>query len=354
MSLHLHGSTTAGTAEAFAIDVAISAMPGQPVALIGPNGSGKSTVLRLIAGLLQLRSGSLTVNNQVWDDGRTSWQPERRSVGMVFQDFRLFDHLTVARNISFPLEARGETSAARGKAIQPLLEAFDLTALAERRPSTLSGGQQARVALARAMVSQPDVLLLDEAFGAVDVETRSSLHRALLDHLTPQTVTIMVTHDPIEARVLAQQLVVLDAGRTIQAGTPAEVAASPGSSFAADLLGTNLVAGAATGTEVHLATGAVLITATPASGPVHLSFQPSAITLHRVQPQGSARNVWPASIGSLTDLGGRIRVHLLGDVNASALVTPGAVTDLRLAPGTQCWASLKATEITVLGGEERR
>ncbi len=348
MSLHLSGTCQVGD---FTLDIELAAEPGQRTTLIGPNGSGKSTVLRLIAGLLGLNTGALTVHGTRYDSGGSAppVAPQGRSVGMVFQDHRLFDKLTVARNVGFALEAQGIATADRRATVSGLLDAFDLTMLADRTPTHLSGGQRARVALARALAARPKVLLLDEPFGAVDVETRSQLQRALIDHTPDETVTVMVTHDPVEVRVLSHQLVVMQDGAVAQSGTPDDVAASPATSFAADLLGTNLISGTALGTEVTLATGAQLITATTADGAVHLTFSPSAITLHRNKPQGSARNVWPAQVGDLVDLGGRVRVELAGPVESAALVTPGAVADLGLAAGTHCWASLKATEITVLG-----
>lgn len=345
--LQLHGRARVGD---FDLDIAIEAEPGQRTTLIGPNGSGKSTVLRLIAGLETLRSGSLVVDSHHLDagDGTEPRSPQDRSVGMVFQDHRLFDHLDVATNVGFALEAKGVSSAQRRTVVAELLDAFDLASLANREPANLSGGQRARVALARAVAPKPQLLLLDEPFGAVDVETRSRLQQALLDNTPPDTITMMVTHDPVEARLLSDQMVVMEGGQTVQRGSPSDVAASPSTSFAADLLGTNLITGTSIGTEVTLASGATVVTATPADGSVHLTFSPSAITLHRDKPAGSARNVWPAEVANLVDLGGRIRVELAGPVTSAALVTPSAVADLDLAPGTSCWASLKATEIAVL------
>ncbi len=360
MSLELSGLCTVGatasdTADPFTLDINLTANAGERATLIGPNGSGKSSVLRLIAGLEALRRGELTVAGRAYDStgpGEPSKRfflpPRERSVSLVFQDHRLFDHLSVEQNVAFGLEARGTTRAEIKRVTTHLLDAFDLGALSGRNPTSLSGGQRARVALARALAPSPAILLLDEPFAAVDVETRAHLQQALIDNTPPETATVMVTHDPIEARVLSHQLVVLDDGNVTQHGTPDQVASSPTTSFAADLLGTNLIAGSAHGTEVTLATGAKLITATSASGPVHLTFSPSAITLHQTKPQGSARNVWPAEIADFTDLGGRVRVALRGPVESAAMVTPGAVADLGLTRGTNCWASLKATEITVV------
>lgn len=345
MTLRFAGRTRVGD---FELSADLTANEGEPTVLVGANGSGKSTLLRTIAGLHYLSEGSLSVGESIYDDTRSVLPSERRSVGMVFQNHRLFDHMSVADNVSFGLSARGRKKPEDLALVNRLVDAFDLGALADRSPATLSGGQRARVALARALAPSPDVLLLDEPFAAVDLESHGELRKAFAELVEPATIVIFVTHDPVEARILATQLLVLDHGEITQRGSPAEVAASPASSFVAELLGTNLVAGTAKGTSVRLASGATLISATPAVGAVHMTFPPTALTLHQVRPSGSARNVWEATVAEIIDQGDRLRVVLSGPVGATAVITPSAAAELGLEPGTKCWASLKATEIAVV------
>ncbi len=341
--------------ENFGIDVELESSRGQTTALIGPNGSGKSTILRAIAGLESLTSGQLMIDGQPYDAPGVHVAPPKRSVGVVFQDLRLFDHLSVKDNVGFGLDARGVSGPAKTRNVGRMLDLFELGPLADRRPPTLSGGQQARVAFARAAAIEPAVLLLDEPFGAIDVETRQAL-RAPFAEVAATTAVVLVTHDQVEARVLADQLVVLDSTSSgpattsivAQAGSPDAVAARPQTSFAAELLGTNLLTGTADDTVVTLASGATLTTAKPASGVVHLTFSPTAVSLHRTKPEGaSARNLWSAEVGELNDRSGPVLVRLVGDIPVAAMVTPAAVADLGLAPGKVVWASVKATEITV-------
>ncbi|MEE9415327.1 MAG: ABC transporter ATP-binding protein [Acidimicrobiales bacterium] len=345
MTLEFAGRTVVGD---FVLAVKLSCTGGEPTVLIGANGSGKSSLLRTIAGLNFLADGSLELGESIYDDTRVVLPPERRSVGMVFQNHRLFDHLSVADNIGFGLRSRGVKKSARNATVGRLVDAFELSDLADRSPRTLSGGQRARVALARAIAPNPEVLLLDEPFAAIDVESHGELRKAISELIDPTAIVIFVTHDPVEARILATQLVVLEKGKIVQSGSPAEVAASPTSSFAAELLGTNLLAGTSDGTLVKLASGATLISASPANGQVHLTFPPTALTLHRTRPSGSARNVWEADVTEIIDQGDRLRIVLGGPLDATAVITPGAEAELELRPGTSCWASLKATEITVV------
>jgi molybdate transport system ATP-binding protein len=215
-----------------------------------------------------------------------------------------------------------------------------------RYPSQLSGGQKQRVALARALAIEPRVLLLDEPLSALDVETRGELRRtlrAMLDGFAG--IRLLVTHDPLEARALADRLVILEEGRVVQSGTPGEVTARPRSAFASRLAGVNLLRGRADGDVVHLADGGTVVATGSGSGDVFLVVHPTAIALHRTHPEGTPRNVWPAEIDRLEPLAGRVRVRLRGAHGLVAEVTPHAVAELKLDQGGPVWASVKATEI---------
>jgi molybdate transport system ATP-binding protein len=210
------------------LDAEFDAEPGELVAIVGPSGSGKTTVLRCIAGLTQPRDGLIRCNGTIWlsSAARIALPPQRRSVGLVFQHYALFPHLTAAANVTAALGhvPRGERPA-RGRA---LLDLVHLAGLEERRPAELSGGQQQRVALARALAREPAVLLLDEPFSAVDQVTRRKLYRELAQLRQRLRIPILlVTHDLDEAAKLADRMVILHRGRTLQAGPPRDVMERP-------------------------------------------------------------------------------------------------------------------------------
>jgi molybdate transport system ATP-binding protein len=220
--------------------------------------------------------------------------------------------------------------------------------LARRHPRQLSGGQAQRVALARALASAPDALLLDEPLAALDVQTRAEVQGELREHLRHFAgPTVLVTHDPIEALLLAQRIVVLERGRIVQSGAPAEITARPLTPYVAKLVGMNLYVGSASGDEVAVDAGGRLVAADPPPGRVLAALRPSAITVHTEEPHGtSARNVWPATVASLAPLGDRIRVNASGQLPATVDVTAAAVAELGLAPGRRIWLSAKATDVT--------
>ena len=346
-SLAVAGRTRIGE---FELDVELAATPGEVLAVLGPNGAGKSTLLRVIAGLHSLRSGSLRLGERVLDDpavGRFV-EPQGRRLGVVFQDHRLFPHLRVVDNVAFGLRARGIGLREARAVATAWLDRLALADLARRHPRQLSGGQAQRVALARALACAPEALLLDEPLAALDVQTRAEVQGELREHLRDfGGPTVLVTHDPIEALLLAQRIVVLERGRVVQSGTPSDITARPLTPYVAKLVGMNLYVGHASGDEVELDGGGRLVAAEAPGGRVLAAVRPSAITVHTEQPHGSsARNIWPATIASLAPLGDRIRVTAAGELSATVDVTAAAVADLELAPGRQVWLSAKATDVT--------
>jgi molybdate transport system ATP-binding protein len=266
----------------------------------------------------------------------------------VFQDHRLFPHLRVVDNVAFGLRARGVGPREARTAATNWLTRLGLGDLARRHPRQLSGGQAQRVALARALASAPDALLLDEPLAALDVQTRAEVQGELREHLRHFAgPTVLVTHDPIEALLLAQRIVVLERGRIVQSGAPAEITARPLTPYVAKLVGMNLYVGSASGDEVAVDAGGRLVAADPPPGRVLAALRPSAITVHTEEPHGtSARNVWPATVASLAPLGDRIRVNASGQLPATVDVTAAAVAELGLAPGRRVWLSAKATDVT--------
>ena len=334
----------------FALDVILTVAPGEVVALLGPNGAGKSTALRLLAGLLPLDDGRVRLGDVVLEDtaARVRLAPERRRVGVVFQDYLLFPHLSARENVAFGLRARGTDRAEARRCADCWLERVGLSEYAGARPRKLSGGQAQRVALARALASDPRLLLLDEPLGALDAGTRLSVRADLRRHLGQfEGATVVVTHDALDAFVLADRLVVLENGCVVQEGTPTDVARHPRTDYVAQLVGLNLYRGLADGGTVTLDTGATLSTAHPTSGPVLVAFPPTAVVLHRHRPDSSARNCWPARVTALEQHGDVVRVRLTGEIDAAADVTALSVAELGLEQGASVWAAVKATETSV-------
>jgi molybdate transport system ATP-binding protein len=336
----------------FTLAVSLAAAAGQVLGVLGPNGAGKSTLLSAVAGLTPISAGRITLAGQVVDDADagTFVEASRRPVGFVFQNYRLFPHLTVAENVAFSPRARGLGRRAARTAASHWLDRLELTGLAARKPDQLSGGQAQRVALARALAGQPALLLLDEPLSALDAGTRLDVQAELKRHLADFTgPCLLVTHDPIEALVLADRLIVLEAGRIVQEGSPQQIARQPATSYVARLVGLNLYSGQAGGSQVKLAGGGALVIADQSQhGEVLVAVRPSAILVSNQHPQpSSARNTWPAKITGLTLLADRVRLDLEGQPSALVDVTPAAVAELSLSPGSQVWLTVKATELEV-------
>jgi molybdate transport system ATP-binding protein len=342
----------------FSLKVAFAVPPGQVLAVLGPNGSGKTTLLRALAGLTPVAEGRITLGGQVVDDAATGTfvDAARRPTGYVFQDYRLFPYLSVAENVAFSPRARGLGKAAARSAARSWLDRLGLDDLAGRKPAELSGGQAQRVALARALAGEPALLLLDEPLAALDAQTRldvqSELRRHLADFAGP---CLLVTHDPLEALVLADRLLVLEGGQIVQDGTPGQVARQPATEYVAKLVGLNLYAGRADGPAVTLSTGGSFIVPSHQHGDVLVAVRPSAVVVGGERPIAtSARNVWPAKVTSLTMLADRVRLDLHGEPSALADVTPAAVTELSLRPGSQVWLSVKATDLEVYARDHEK
>lgn len=348
MTLYADLQVTRG---AFALSLDLTVEPGEVVALLGPNGAGKTTALRAIAGLLALDGGRIALDSSVWDEPpRTFRTPDQRPIGVVFQDYLLFNHLSCLENVAFGLRARGvEKQTARAEAAH-WLETVGLSEYARTRPRALSGGQAQRVALARALATDPELLLLDEPLAALDASTTLHVRAELGQHLHRfEGRTLLVTHDPLDAMVLADRLVIIENGQVVQEGKPTEVAHRPRTNYVAQLVGLNLYRGTATNTTVTLPEGGTITLAEPATGPVHVAFPPTAISLYLEPPSGSPRNTWPAVVTGIEQHAHTVRVRLdaspAGPATVIADITPAAVADLRLTPGQPLHTTLKATEV---------
>ncbi|MBC6461511.1 ABC transporter ATP-binding protein [Actinomadura sp. HBU206391] len=324
----------------FRLEIDLTVAAGEVVALLGPNGAGKTTALRALAGLTALSDGRIDL------DGRPlhTLPTEHRPIGMVFQEYLLFPHLSALDNIAFGPRCHGAAKSAARRAAAAWLERVGLTEHAGAKPRRLSGGQAQRVALARALAVEPRVLLLDEPLAALDAHTRLQIRSQLRRHLADfEGATVLVTHDPLDAMVLADRLVVLEHGRIVQQGTPAEVARHPRTDYVARLVGLNLYRGTAADRQVMVGDIRFNV-AEHLDGPAFVAFPPAAVALYRTRPDGSPRNLWQATIEGIERHGDNVRIHLGGPIVVSADVTPAAVADLDLTPGRQVWAAVKATE----------
>lgn len=335
---------------AFELDVDLAVETGEVVAVLGPNGAGKTSLLRGLAGLLPLRAGCVSLDGVVLEDPAAGIRipPERRPIGMVFQNYLLFPHLTVLENVAFGLRSRGTPRVEAAAVARRWLERVGLPKEAERKPASLSGGQAQRVAIARALATNPALLLLDEPMAALDASTRVELRRDLRRHLESfGGVRLLVTHDPVEAMAMADRLVVLERGRVLQSGSPAEVTQHPRSRYVADLVGVNLFRGRASQNVITVAGGGSLTAAGAADGEVFAVVHPRTVALYRTRPNGTPRNVWEGRAVDLDFQGDRVRVRLEGTPPIIAEVTPAAVRELGLDQGDQVWVAVKATEVNV-------
>ena len=328
------------------LDVALSADRGEVVAVLGPNGAGKTSLLRAIAGLDDGPAGRIDLDGRRLLGAGRAVAPERRGIGMMFQEHLLFPHLDVRDNVAFGLRCHGRRPAVARAEADVWLDRYGLGDLGERRPHELSGGQAQRVALARALAPRPRLLLLDEPLAALDATTRHDvrreLRRLLADH---DGATLIVTHDALDAFALADRAVVVEAGRITHTGRLAELARRPRSAYVADLLGVNVYRGVADGSGVALGDGSRLVVAGDRRGDVFVAVRPNAVAVHLARPDGAARNVWHGVVDAIEPSSGRVRVHVRASPSIIAEVTPGAVAELGLDVGAPVWVSVKATEI---------
>ena len=325
----------------FTLDVALRVEPGEVVALLGPNGAGKTTALRALAGLVPLDDGHVTLDGHRLD----TVAPEHRRIGVVFQDYLLFPHLSALDNVAFGPRCRGVDKSAARQQAQGWLDRVGLAEHARKKPRELSGGQAQRVALARALATGPGLLLLDEPLAALDARTRLDTRAHLRGHLADHPgATVLVTHDPLDAMMLADRLVIVEDGTVVQSGDAAAITNRPRTDYVARLVGLNLYRGTADGHHVRITDTFSLTTAAEQHGEVFVAFPPSAVALYAQRPEGSPRNTWQAQIASVAQQGDSLRIELTGPIAAAADVTPAAAVDLGLVTGSRVWATLKATE----------
>lgn len=332
-------------------DLHLTVPSGTTTALVGPNGAGKSTLLQLVSGQLRPDSGHVLLGGDTVSGPGVHVPVHRRRVALLEQRALLFEHLTVLDNVAFGLRARGvrrEEARARARAE---LDAVGCGDLAGNRSWEVSGGQGQRIALARALVTDPTVVLLDEPLAALDVRAAPAIRSLLRDRLRGLT-TLVVTHDAIDALSLADALAVVEAGRVVDTGPVLDSLARPRTPFLADLVGVNLLVGVATGSDVVTLPGGLAITGvaqTPLTlgQPGFASFAPASVSVHASEPTGSPRNHLSALIRTVESRGAVVRVGcaLADDTPIAVEVTAGAVVSEGLEPGRPVWLAVKAVQV---------
>ncbi len=324
------------TRRAFDVEVRVD-LAREIMAITGPSGSGKTSLLRAIAGLEKPKRGRIATDGRVWFDSARgiNLRPEERRVGMVFQDFALFPHMTVRGNLGFGGRRRTDE----------LLERLGIEHLSDERPGSLSGGERQRVAIGRALAADPDILLLDEPMAALDPGLRSTVRTELRGWLDDLNIpSVLVTHDFEDAAALARKIGVMVEGRILQMGTPSELVAAPHDGFVATLTGANVIQGTSRVegglSSIDLHPGHTVFSTDLVDGEVSVVVYPWDISVSLLPTDDSTLNHIEAPIDSLVTFGNRARVRL-GPVVAE--ITIASVERLGLAEGRTAVASFKAT-----------
>ncbi len=304
---------------------------GQLVALLGPSGSGKSTILRMIAGLLHPDSGSILMR----DRDVTRLPTQKRNVGFVFQNYALFKHMTVASNVAFGLQVRKWKKDAAAERVKELLDTMRLSDKAERYPAQLSGGERQRVALARALAPRPEILLLDEPFGAIDTKVRIDLREWLRRlHDDFHVTSLFVTHDQEEALEISDRVVVMSKGRVEQVGSPREIFDQPATPFVTGFVGqVNVLTGVTRGGEAHV--GGLALPAPEICGdgvPVNALIRPSDV---RLRPSFNGDS--DGSIARVAYLGPTVKVDVVTRAGARLVAHVSREEFLEMAVLARDW-----------------
>lgn len=345
MTLHVEAVVSARDVR-LSLDVA----DGETVAVLGPNGSGKSTLLATIAGVLRPDAGSAALDGTtLFDTARGTWRPPHdRGTALLAQDALLFPHLSVLDNVAFGPRSTGRSRAESRTVARTWLAEVDAAELAGRRPAGLSGGQAQRVAVARALAADPRLLLLDEPMAALDVTAVPAM-RQLLRRVLAGRSAVIVTHDVLDALLLADRVVVMERGRVVESGPTKDVLARPRSTFAAGIAGLNLARGVIEAGAVRTPSGLLVAglhgdAPVPDGGDAVAVFSPGAVSVHVERPGGSPRNVIATTVRELEPHGAQVRV-LTDEVSAD--VTAPVVAELDLVPGTPVFLAVKASEVSI-------
>ena len=332
-------------------NVELKVAKGEYFVVLGPTGAGKTLLLELIAGFHKPDSGRIWIDNM----DVTFLPPEKRGVGFVPQEYMLFPHMTVFENVEFGLKVRKVPKAERERRVEQTLEFMGLSHLRDRLPMTLSGGEQQKTALARALVIEPKILLLDEPLSALDTNTRKKMQKELKKiHEELKVTTIHVTHDQIEAFVLANRLAVMKDGTIIQTGSPEQVFRRPKDDFVARFVGfENLFDGKIVENKKGIAKidiGGVIVEAiTRKNGNCTVGIRPDDIIISKSPFKSSMRNVLRGKISDFIDMGSLI--SLMVEVNGLSfvtLITKRSFIEMKLDRGKEIYISFKASSVHVI------
>jgi molybdate transport system ATP-binding protein len=335
------------------VDLEFAVAASEVLAVLGPNGAGKSTALHVIAGLVRPDDGVVRVGDRVLTDTATGTHvpTHDRQVGLLMQDPLLFPHLSVAANVAFsPRSSR--------KDAERWLDEVEAGGLADRMPRQLSGGQAQRIALARALAAEPDVLLLDEPLAGLDVGVAAAMRKLLSRVLARDgRSAVLITHDLVDVLTLADTVLILEGGKVVERGSTATVLARPRSKFGARFAGVNLVLGTVRADGVLATPWGLTWHGVPgpdavADAPAVALFSPAAVAVYRQPPHGSPRNTVEVTVAELDSRGPAIRVRAEeqpdGAPGLAADITADSAADMRLTPGDRVYFSVKAQEVTLL------
>lgn len=329
-------------------DVSFRVDKGETLVILGPTGAGKTVLLELIAGFRSPNKGSMFIN----ESEITQLPPEKREIGMLYQDYLLFPHLDVFDNIAYGLKAKNLRSSEIGRRVQEIAERLGIHELLERRPKKLSGGEQQRVALARTLAIDPKILLLDEPFSAVDPNTRESLMRELRKILEEDSMPVVyVTHDQIEAMEMADRIGVMNEGEIVQLDYPEKVFSAPKSEFVANFVGIrNIYRGRAERVDGSTAVnidGTRIYSSVVSEGDVHVTIRPEDIIVSRERISSSARNSLKGKVVAIVEKGPLIYVTADCGMELTSAITRESLKDMQIMIDDEIFMTFKAQNVNL-------
>ena len=330
-------------------EINLSIQKGEYFVILGPTGSGKTVLLETLAGLNRISEGNIFL----FGKDITRLEPEKRGLGFVYQDYALFPHLSLFENIAYGLKLHRTSKEFIHKEVQEISKLLGIDHLLKRRPAALSGGEQQRAALARALVLNPDVLLLDEPLGALDPATKEELQTELAGiHTRLGTTILHVTHDFEEALTLAQRIAVFREGRIVQTGTAEDIFRKPANNFVAQFVGTrNIFTGYITRNENGekiLKTGNLNIqVVSTEEGQHQAALRPEDILLSTHPIASSARNLFKGKISEISDRGAYAFVNVDCGIPLTCMLTRNSIEELHLKSGVEVWLAFKASAVHI-------
>jgi len=332
----------------FLKDVSLDVADGEYLMILGPTGAGKTILLETIAGIYSPDKGKVYLN----DRDITTLPPRKRNIGMVYQDYMLFPHLNVEQNIKYGMRSRKLSKQEISQKVDKLANLLGVAHLLQRHPGTLSGGEQQRITIARALIMEPEVLLLDEPLGALDSKTRIKLREELRRiHSFTHTTMIHVTHSFDEAFLLGSQMAIMNDGEIVQVGEPSEVFRKPNCKFVAEFLGvTNVFRGESVidnGIAYININGLRVASATIRDGQVYTSVRPEDVLLSIKPTESSARNSFKGEIQDISDTGTIVRITVNVGVPFVAAITRRSFLDMGLNQGMEVFLTFKAVDVHV-------